>query len=94
MRPTVAELETRLLARFPGDALTVVDDSHRHAGHEGARGGAGHFTVHLVSARFDGLGRLARHRLVYDAVADWVPNRIHALSIVARSPSDPPASAA
>lgn len=93
MRPTVAELEARLRARFPGDAVTVVDDSHRHVGHEGARGGAGHFTVHLVSARFDGLGRLARHRLVYDAVSDWVPNRIHALSIVARSPADPPASA-
>ena len=49
-------------------------------------GGAGHFRVRIASARFVGLAPLARHRLVYDSVRDWMPDRIHALSIDARIP--------
>lgn len=86
MRPTVDELRTRLQAHFPGDPIEVVDDSAQHAGHAGAAGGAGHFTVRLTSARFVGKPPLARHRLVYDAVLDWMPHRIHALVIEARTP--------
>jgi len=88
MRPTVDELRARLTASFPGADLQLEDDSHRHAGHAAAAGGAGHFRVRLVSARFAGLGTVARHRLVYDSVRDWMPHRIHALSIEARSPDD------
>ncbi|MEZ5652063.1 MAG: BolA family protein [Burkholderiaceae bacterium] len=85
-RPSVDELRARLAEAFPGDPIDVEDDSHRHAGHAGAQGGAGHYKVRIVSVRFQGLAPLARHRLVYDAVADWMPTRIHALSIDARLP--------
>ncbi|MFM8796244.1 MAG: BolA family protein [Betaproteobacteria bacterium] len=67
--------------------LEVLDDSHLHAGHAGAREG-GHYTVRILSERFDGLGRVARHRLVYDAVHGLIPRGIHALAIQARSPHD------
>lgn len=81
MKPSESELRTRLLRDFPDAAIEIVDDSHRHAGHAGSQGGAGHFNVRIRSPRFAGLGTVARHRLVYDAVRDWMPHRIHALSI-------------
>ena len=88
MRPTVDEIRTRLAAAFPDARIEIRDDSHLHAGHEGARGGAGHFAVTIVSTAFSGLRTVARHRLVYDPVRDWMPHRIHALSIEARTPDD------
>jgi BolA family transcriptional regulator, general stress-responsive regulator len=68
--------------------VQVRDDSHLHAGHAGAREG-GHYHVALRSARFAGLGRMARHRLVYDALGPLGPQGIHALSIQARAPDEP-----
>lgn len=88
MRPTVDEIRARLAAAFPDARIEIRDDSHLHAGHEGARGGAGHFAVTIVSTAFSGLRTVARHRLVYDPVRDWMPHRIHALSIEARTPDD------
>jgi BolA protein len=88
MRPSLDELRTRFEAAFPGAAIELSDDSHLHAGHAGAAGGAGHYTVRIVSPRFDGASTVARHRLVYDAVRDWMPHRVHALAIVARAPSE------
>jgi BolA protein len=88
MRPAPDELRARLAAAFPEARLEVDDESHLHAGHEGAKGGAGHYRVRLVSPRFAGLARVARHRLVYDCVRDWMPDRVHALSIDARSPDE------
>ncbi len=85
-RPTPDELLERLRAAVPGAGIEVIDDSHLHAGHAGARGGAGHYRVRIESPRFDGLSTLARHRLVYDAVRDWMPDRVHALGIDARTP--------
>ncbi len=67
--------------------LLVQDDSHLHAGHAGASAGR-HFTVRLVSARFTGLNRLARHRLVYDALASEMRVGIHALIIDAKAPGE------
>ncbi|MDH4395805.1 MAG: BolA family transcriptional regulator [Limnobacter sp.] len=61
----------------------VDDESHLHAGHEGAKDGGKHFKVHVVSERFKGLSTLARHRLVYDSVSDWMKKEIHALAITA-----------
>ncbi len=90
MRPDVETLRARLAEHFPGATIEVGDDSHRHAGHAGAAGGAGHFSVRLVSGRFEGLRTVARHRLVYDAVRDWMPQRIHALVIDARTPAEAP----
>ncbi|WP_342365877.1 BolA family protein [Stenotrophomonas sp. CFBP 13725] len=68
--------------------LDVEDDSHRHAGHAGARDGRGHFNVHVVSAAFEGMGALARHRAVYAAVGSMMDTDIHALSINAQTPAE------
>jgi BolA protein len=65
----------------------VQDDSHLHAGHAGAREGR-HFTVRITSPRFAGLNRVARHRLVYDALRLLMPAGIHALAIEARTPDE------
>lgn len=69
-------------------ALEVQNESHLHAGHAGAAGGAGHFRLRIVSPRFTGLNRLARHRLVYDQLADLMPAHIHALAIQALTPEE------
>jgi len=67
--------------------LEIVDDSHLHAGHSG-HGGAGHFQVHIVSEKFNGLAALARHRLVYSALENMMQTEIHALSIKAETPNE------
>jgi len=68
--------------------LQVIDESHKHAGHEGARDGRGHFAVEIVSAAFAGLAPLARHRRVYEALGAMMQSDIHALSILARTPAE------
>ena len=80
-------IHDRLLAALQPVALEVQDDSHLHAGHEGARQGR-HFGVLVCSERFEGLGRVARHRLVYDALGPLMTAGIHALAIDARAPSE------
>lgn len=77
-----AALETALAP----EALEIVDDSARHAGHAGARDGRGHFNVTIVSEAFAGMAQLARHRAVYAALGEMMQTDIHALSIVARTP--------
>ncbi len=69
-------------------ALEVNDDSHKHAGHSGARGGQGHFSVSIVSEAFVGKLPLARHRLVYAALGDMMSTDIHALAIIVRTPDE------
>ncbi len=71
-------------------SLEVLDDSHKHAGHEGARDGRGHFTVRVVSQAFAGKLPLARHRTVYAALGDMMQTDIHALAIEARTPDEAP----
>lgn len=68
--------------------LDIRDDSAAHAGHAGAKGGAGHFTIGIESAAFVGLSPLRRHRLVYDALCGMMPAEIHALSITASAPDE------
>lgn len=75
-----AALRTRLPATLAPVEIAVIDESHLHAGHAGARSG-GHYRVRLRSAGLAGIGRIARHRLVYDALADLIPRGIHALAI-------------
>jgi BolA family transcriptional regulator, general stress-responsive regulator len=87
MRPSLDELNQRLAEHFPGDPIQLQDDSHLHAGHAGSSGGAGHYSVTITSGRFEGLSVVAAHRLVYDAVRDWMPYRVHALIIKAVAPS-------
>lgn len=86
VRPTVQEIEQRIRVAFPSEPLEVIDESHLHAGHAGAAGGAGHYRVTITSRLFEGLNPVARHRLVYATVQDWMPDRVHALSIDARVP--------
>jgi len=83
-RPSLAQLDAALRAAFSPTRLELADDSHQHAGHAGAREG-GHFRVLIRSERLRGLSRLARHRLVYDALSAWVPHGIHALVIDAQA---------
>ena len=83
MKPTHDALLERFRKTFPEAKIEVEDESHLHVGHAGAEGGAGHFRVRVIAARFNGLQRIARHRLVYNAVSDWMPERVHALNIIA-----------
>jgi BolA protein len=81
------DIQRELDRALQPEALEVEDDSHLHAGHAGAREGR-HFTVRIVSPRFAGLTRVARHRLVYVALHALIPRGIHALAIVARAPGE------
>ena len=82
------EIRTRLTP-LEAESLEVFDDSADHAGHAGAReSGGGHFQVVIVSEKFAGHSRIARHRLVYDPLRDLIPHRIHALAIVAQTPAE------
>lgn len=80
-RKRVEQIQQRLQSALEPESLQVEDDSHKHIGHEGAKGGLGHFNVAIVSARFNGLKPLARHRLVYAALGDMMQTDIHALAI-------------
>ena len=80
-------LTKALTERLEPLALELVDDSAAHAGHAGAREGA-HFNLRIVSAKFAGLPRISRHRLVYDALRPWMAEGVHALAIDARTPDE------
>ncbi len=84
---TANDVEAALRVSLEPLHLKVNDDSAAHAGHAGAREGR-HFSVTIVSARFAGLSRVARHRLVYDAVASQMAGGIHALAIIAKTPDE------
>ena len=84
----VERIRALLVEALDPAAIEVVDDSHKHVGHAGARGGQGHFSVDIVSAAFAGKLPLARHRLVYAALGDMLQTRIHALAIRARTPEE------
>ena len=83
-----ATIEELLHQALNPTELLVKDQSHLHAGHEGAREGKGHFDVTIVSDHFEGLKRIARHRLVYDALGQFMETDVHALRINALSPSE------
>jgi len=84
---TIEQMRTRLAALAPIE-IAIDDDSALHAGHEGAKSGGGHYRLRLVSERFSGLARMARHRLVYDALHDLMQRDIHALSMTLLAPDD------
>ena len=80
----VEAIRSALNNTFEPQQLEIIDDSHKHAGHASA-GGAGHFTVRVVSPVFAGKGLIERHRLVYAALDDLMHSEIHALSIKAET---------
>ncbi len=87
--PVAAEITRRLIDALAPSHLAVIDDSAQHAGHAGhdARGES-HFTVEIVAAAFEGMNRVARQRAVNHALADLLAERVHALAIRARAPSE------
>lgn len=82
----VDEIRRRLEAAFAPASIDVIDDSHKHAGHEGARDGRGHFTVRISSEAFRGKPLLAQHRAIYAALGELMTTDIHALAIKASAP--------
>ena len=84
----IERMRALLEAAFAPQQMEVIDDSHRHVGHAGARDGRGHFSVEIVSERFQGLAPLARHRAVYAALGEMMATDIHALSIRASTPAE------
>ena len=78
----------RQLALLEPSILELTDDSAAHAGHAGAASGGGHYCLTIVSAQFKGKSRVARHRLVYDALGPLMHREIHALALVARAPDE------
>lgn len=84
----IALIRSRLETALEPEELDVVDDSHRHVGHAGARDGRGHFQVRILSRRFAGKRTVERHRMVYAALGSLMQTDIHALGLVALSPDD------
>lgn len=81
------EMRERLAVLEPS-YFDLSDESGQHLGHAGWRPGGSHFAVKLVSAKFAGLNRVARHRLVYAALGDLMQDRVHALAVTALAPGE------
>jgi len=84
---TVDRIRDRLAVLAPIE-IRIDDDSARHAGHPGAASGGGHYRLRVISDRFSGESRMARHRLVYDALADLMQREIHALAMTLLAPGE------
>lgn len=86
--PTAEQLQQRLQQVLQPSQLEVIDESHQHHGHAGANGtGFGtHFRVRITAQAFVGKSAVARHRLVYDALQDFMDQGLHALAIEAQTP--------
>jgi BolA protein len=83
-------IEAKLTKAFSPQSMTVIDESHLHAGHSGARpGGESHFRVKIVAQAFVGMSRVERHRLINHALAEELSGRVHALAIEAAAPDEP-----
>lgn len=86
---TVELIRERLTSALSPSELEIFDDSHEHAGHAGAKeSGGGHFQVYIVSESFQDKNKVARHRMIYQAVSDLMPAKIHALAIQAYTPAE------
>jgi BolA protein len=84
----VEQIRAKLTEAFAPQQLDIVDESHKHAGHAGARSGGGHFHVTIVATAFAGTTPIARHRMVYTALGEELKKEIHALSIKALAPGE------
>jgi BolA protein len=84
--PRRTRIESLLRERLSARHVEVIDESHLHAGHAGAKGGAGHFRALVVSPSFEGKSLVERQRLVYDALAEMMGPEIHALAMQTLTP--------
>ena len=82
------KIEQKLVADFSPQSIKVVDQSHLHVGHVGAKSGGGHFDVIIVADHFKDQNQVARHRMIYASLDDMMPAEIHALSIKALTPDE------
>jgi len=83
-----ARIEAELRERLAAVHVEVIDESHLHAGHAGAREGGGHFRAVVVSMAFEGKALVQRQRLVFDALESAMGSEIHALSMKTLTPAE------
>ena len=88
MNNRAQRIEALLQAEFTPSKCEIEDESALHAGHAGAASGGGHFRLHIVSAVFEGVGRVGRHRLVYDCLRELMQTEIHALALTLLTPAE------
>jgi len=88
MSDRIARLEARIREDLEIAHLEIEDESHLHAGHAGAKGGAGHYRALIVSPGFEGLSRVARQRLVFRAVGEMMGPDVHALALRTLTPAE------
>ena len=69
-------------------SLEIIDESHKHAGHAGARDGGGHYVLQIITPEFTGKTTMARHRMIYSALGEMMKREIHALNIQAKTPEE------
>ena len=77
-----------LLTSLQPTQIEILDDSHQHVGHAGARDGGGHYRLRIVSSQFNGKATLARHRMIYFSLGEMMKHEIHALNITACTPEE------
>jgi BolA protein len=87
MNACITKMRLRLAVLEPV-WLDIIDESHKHAGHAGARDGGGHYALSIASARFVGCNTVARHRMIYSALGELMKREIHALTIQTRTPDE------
>ena len=88
MNPLREDKIREYLEELDPQELSIKDQSQLHIGHEGAKDGKGHYDLLVVSQAFEGVNRVQRHRMVYDALRDLLDSEIHALRIRAYAPSE------
>ena len=88
MSDRIERIRASLQGALAPQQLDIEDESHLHAGHEGARDGRGHFRVRIVAAEFAGLPLIKRHQRVYAALGDMLRTDIHALALDTRAPGE------
>lgn len=84
----IERIRAHLIDALAPSFLAIEDESHKHAGHAGARDGRGHFRVRIVAAAFSGQSLVARHRSVFAALGQMMQTDIHALALDARAPEE------
>ena len=88
MPDRMSQIEARLREALAPTELRLEDESALHAGHEGAKSGGGHFRLLIISRKFEGVAKVGRHRLVYDALKDLMKRDIHALTMTLQTPAE------
>mgnify|MGYP006157484909 CR=1 FL=1 len=88
-RARIEKINAAIELALSPEFIDVSDESHLHAGHEGARSGRGHFHVTVVAAKFSDQSLVKRHRLIYNALGTLMESDIHALGIDAFAPDEP-----